>query len=98
MDKYTDLVRTQPSFKVVDNASELRIKTVSCMCDNEHNLLLKKDNRGNFMLNGCGNAFSNWQMKHQPYEIEWAADKGDWAKVIQMINTGTSRVSEVVSR
>ena len=98
MSQYADLVRTPPSFKVVDNASELRIKTVSCMCNNEHNLRLKKNSDGEFMLNGCGSHLGNWQMKCQPYEIEWAADEGDWAKVIQMINTGTSRVREVVSR
>ena len=47
---------------------------------------------------GGGFATSNWQMIHPKHEVEWTADEEKWDDVIRMINTGTTKVCEVVSR
>ena len=33
-----------------------------------------------------------------PFEIEWEADNGNWTDVIEMINSGTSKIEKVISR
>jgi hypothetical protein len=45
-----------------------------------------------------GFAVSNWQMKHEQYEVEWEADENMWGGVIAMINSGTAAIESVVSR
>ena len=37
-------------------------------------------------------------MKFENYEIEWCADKAEWAEVIKMINSGTARIEKIKSR
>jgi hypothetical protein len=34
----------------------------------------------------------------KPFEIEWAADEGDWIRVKNMINSGTIKVEKIISR
>lgn len=96
--KYVSLRNNPPKLKVKKNAREIVITTVSCMCDNIHHLTLKKNSDGDFKLNGGRFSLSNWQMEYPQHKIEWAADSGDWSKVFDMINSGTSLISEVESR
>ena len=96
--KYHELLVNPPMLEVKENARELIIETISCMCDNRHLLKLKKNKEGEFKLYGSGSAISNWQMKHDQYEIEWSADEGNWNEVFAMINTGTEKINSVKSR
>ena len=98
MSKYQALRITPPKLSVAENARELIITTISCMCDNVHYLTLKKNSNGDFKLDTITFALSNWQMKHPRHEIEWEADAGNWFEVFAMINSGTEAISEVKSR
>ena len=95
---YRELKQNPPKLSVKDNARELIITTVSCMCDNIHYLNLKKNNDGDFKLNTVKFALENWQMSHPKHEIEWEADAGNWGKVFKMINSGVEVIAEVKSR
>ena len=96
--KYQELRMRPPLFKVAKNAREVRIQTTSVMCDNIHHMTLKKNPEGDFKLSGGGSSLSNWQMKYEPFEIEWKADEGKWKEVFSMISSGTQIVSQVQSR
>ena len=96
--KYKSLKRYPPKLQVKENARELVITTVSCMCDNIHYLTFKKNSEGDFKLNGGGFSLSNWQFNYPVHDIEWAADEGNWDNVFEMINSGTEAISEVKSR
>lgn len=96
--KYLMLLRNPPILTVKQNAREVIITTVSCMCDNIHYITFKKDDNGDFKMHGNGYSLSNWQMKHPKHDIEWEADENNWNRVFEMINSGTSTISEVKSR
>lgn len=98
MSKFRTLHFTPPKLEVKKGAREVIFTTISCMCDNVHTLRFKKNDEGDFKLSGGGFALSNWQMKHSVHDIEWAADEENWDEVINMINTGTSRIEKVKSR
>ena len=68
------------------------------MCDNVHYLRFKKNQNGEFKLDGMGFSISNWQMHHEKFAVEWKADENKWNEVATMINTGTSVIESVVSR
>lgn len=96
--KYKQLRANPPKLTVKENARELIITTVSCMCDNIHYLTLKKNSMGDFKLDSIKFSLSNWQMNYPPHKIEWAADEGRWSDVFEMINSGTEVISELESR
>ena len=96
--KYKQLRMNPPKLMVKENARELIITTVSCMCENIHYLTLKKDSMGDFKLDTIRFSLSNWQMSYPQHKIEWAADEGKWNDVFEMINSGTEVISEVESR
>jgi hypothetical protein len=98
MSKYRELRLNAPKLTIKEGAKEIIFKTVSCMCDNVHYLRFKKNDNGEFRLDGMGYAVSNWQMKHPKHEIEWEADENNWGGVIAMINSGTEVIEEVKSR
>lgn len=98
MSKYRELRMNPPKLVVKKDAREVIFKTVSCMCDNVHYITFKKNNDGDFKMNGGGSSLSNWQMKHPIHEIEWEADAGEWGGVVAMINSGTEAIEEVKSR
>ena len=83
---------------VVENAREIQIHTVAGMCDNRHVLTLRKNESGDFKLNRNGQAYSNFGIPYQQYELEWAADEGNFVKVFEMINSGFQVVEQVKSR
>jgi len=83
---------------VVENARELQIHTVAGMCDNRHVLTLKKNNDGDFKLNRNGQAYGNFGIPYYQYELEWAADKGNFEAMFKMINEGFQVVEQVKSR
>ena len=96
--KYVTLRHNPPKLEVKENARELVITTVSCMCDNTHYLTLKKNSEGDFKLNGGRFSLNNWQFEYSIHDIEWTADEGNWNKVFEMINSSTEVISEVKSR
>jgi len=98
MSKYRELIMNPPKLTIKEGAREVIFKTISCMCDNVHYLRFKKNEEGDFKLDGMGFAISNWQMKHPKHEIEWEADENMWSGVIAMINSGTAKVESVTSR
>jgi hypothetical protein len=98
MSKYQELRNNPPKLTIKEGVREVIFKTVSCMCDNVHHLRFKKNEEGDFKLDGTGYAISNWQMNYPRHEIEWMADEGSWLTVIKMINSGTSQIESVASR
>ena len=98
MTKYQQLLQNPPRLTVKKGAREIIFKTISCMCDNVHYIKFSKNSNGDFEM--CGNGFSlrNWQMRHEPHDIEWVADEGNWKEVIRMINTGTEKIESLKSR
>jgi hypothetical protein len=98
MSKYRELRLNQPKLTIKKEAREVIFKTVSCMCDNVGHLRFRKNDNGEFKLDGMGFAVSNWQMKHPKHEIEWEADANEWGGVIAMINSGTEAIESVISR
>ena len=83
---------------VVENAREIQIHTVAGMCDNKHRLTLKKNEDGDFKLHRNGFAYDNFGIPYDQYELEWAADEGNFAAVFKMINAGFQVVEKVKSR
>ena len=100
MSKYQELVQNPPRVhqEVKKNAKEVIFYVVSCMCDNRYTLRFRKNDRGDFRMSGGRFSLSNFQFKHKPFEMEWIADGGDWIKVKNMINSGTIKVEDVISR
>lgn len=84
--------------QVVKDAREIQIHTVAGMCDNKHVLTLKKGVDGDFKLHRNGQAYSNFGIKFEQYELEWAADEGNFVKVFEMINSGFQVVEKIKSR
>jgi len=95
---YTQVKNNPPQLQIKAGAKEVIFTCVSCMCDNISYLRFKKNEEGEFKIDGRGLHTSNWQMKHPKHEVEWTADEEKWDDVIRMINTGTTKVCEVVSR
>jgi hypothetical protein len=98
MSKYRELRQNTPKLTIKEEAKEVIFKTISCMCDNVGYLRFKKNDNGEFRLDGMGYAVSNWQMKYLKHEIEWEADENEWGGIIAMINSGTSVIESVTSR
>ena len=84
--------------QIVQNPKEVIFHTVASMCDNKYLFKFKKDASGEFKLSCNGFAYSNFGIKNDKYELEWAADDDRFFNVIQMINSGYQVVEKVVSR
>jgi hypothetical protein len=105
MNKYQELLQNPPRVRssIKKNAKEVIFYVVSCMCDNKHTLKFRKNDDGEFKMSGMGQALSNFQFGYKeggikPFEIEWEADNRNWTDVIEMINSGTSKIEKVISR
>lgn len=96
--KYVELLNNPPKLEVVENAREVVIDLVSCMCDNRYKWTLKKNQDGDFKIFTHGYAFSNFQTEFDRDTIEWEADGGNWKQVFMMINSGTSKIESIKSR
>ena len=83
---------------IVENPKEVIFHTVAGMCDNKYLFKFKKNAEGDFNLTCNGFAYSNFGIKKNKYELEWAADEGNFFNVIQMINSGYQVVEKVISR
>ena len=100
MSKYQELLHNPYKMhhkEIKEDVKEVIFYVVSCMCDNKYTLRFKKHN-GEFGMSGMGFALSNFGFSYKPFEIEWAADEGDWIRVKNMINSGTVKVEKVISR
>ena len=101
MSKYQELLHNPPTFTELydsENLREVIFETISCMCDNKHFLKFKKNSDGDFKMNGNGHSLSNWSMKHTPHDIEWELMIKIGEAVVNMINTGTSKISTIKCR
>jgi hypothetical protein len=98
MSKYVELLNNPPTLEVKENAREVVINLISCMCDNKHKWTIKKNSEGDFKISTHGFAFSNFQTKFDKDEIEWEADDSNWDEVFRMINSGTSKIEKLRSR
>ncbi len=95
----SEMYQMQKNLKEIKkNPRELMIHVVASMCDNKYILSLKKNSDEEFKMSGRGYSLSNFGFKSPVYEIEWAADEGDWSKVIHGINSGYQRIDKIVSR
>ena len=95
---YSVCFQEQLEEQIIQNPREVIFHTVASMCDNKHLFKFKKDANGEFKLSCNGFAYSNFGIKGDKYELEWAADEGDFFDVIKMINSGYQLVEKVVSR
>ena len=98
MSQFQALRRNPPVITIKEGAREVIFALVSAMCDNKSTLALRKNESGDFRADLISESFSNMQCKHDKIDLEWAADEGNWAEVIKMINTGTRVVQSVRSR
>lgn len=98
LNRETGLVEFLAEECVVKDAREVRIHTVAGMCDNRHLITLKKNADGDFKLCTHIQAYSNFGIPYDKYELEWEADKGNFEKVFLMINQGFQVVEKVKSR
>lgn len=81
------------------DAKDVVLELVSVMCDNKYTLRLKRNSSGEFKLHTCGQAYSNFQIRdHSKIDIEWLADDGDWNSVVNVVNSGTSKVYQIKQR
>lgn len=98
MTLFQELRQNPPKLHVVSNPRQVVFTMISAMCDNRSKIFMKKNSDGDFKIN-CGiHSFSNYQMKFDKDDIEWAADEQRWSDVFTMINSGTAVISEVKSR
>ena len=95
---YSVCFQEQLEEQIIQNPREVIFHTVASMCDNKHMFRFKKNASGEFKLSCNGFAYSNFGIKGDKYELEWAADEGDFFDVIKMINSGYQLVEKVVSR
>ena len=98
MSKYGELLRKPPQLLVYGKPREMKIDLVSCTCDNKYRWTIKENKDGDYKIFTHGWAYSNFQIKHGKDDIEWIADEGDWDKVFEMINTGTSKIESIKYR
>ena len=98
MSKYQELRANSPKLVIKENSREVIFKTISCMCDNVHYITFKKNEEGDFKIEGNGFALSNWQFLYQVHEIEWEADIDNWKGVTAMVNSGLEVIESVISR
>ena len=70
MSKYVELLNNPPTLEVKENAREVVINLISCMCDNKHKWTIKKNSEGDFKISTHGFAFSNFQTKFDKDEID----------------------------
>ncbi len=99
MSKYRTILNNPPKLGIKENAREVVITTISCMCDNVHLLTFRKNKDGDFRVTGGRFALSNWQMKGDyRTDLEWAADDQNWNEVHRIINSGTSVAESARSR
>lgn len=96
--KYAELRKSPPVLDIKKDSKEVIFTTISVMCDNRHTIRFRKNDNSEFKMSGMGFSLSNWQFKHEVYEMEWEADLGNWDKVISMINTSTEAIQKVASR
>jgi len=97
MSKYRELKINPPKIEVEkDSPREVHFNIVSCMCDNKHKITFRKKDDGQYSVGANGHALSNFQMEGDYVtDMVWAAEDGDWATVVDVINTGTSVVESV---
>lgn len=98
MSRYRDLIDFPPKLEVKENAREVVINLVSCMCDNKGKITLKKNDDGDFKLNSHRDAYTNFQIKFDRDDIEWEADDNNWNSVFRIINSGTYKIDNTKSR
>jgi hypothetical protein len=98
MSKYQELLENPPKLKIEGKPKEIKIDLVSCMCDNRYRWTIKQNEDGDYRINTHGFAYSNWQIKDRKDDIEWIADEGNWRKVFNMINSGTSKIEAIKYR
>ena len=96
MSLYRELRLNPPTIEVKENPREVHFYLVSCMCDNKYKMTFKRKPDGDFSVSAGMFALSNFQMKGDySTDLRWAADDGDWAQVVSIINSGTSVVESV---
>ena len=98
MSKYSELRANAPKLTIKSDPREVIFKIISVMCDNVYYIKFKKNEQGDFKMDGNGYSLSNFQFNHEKFEIEWEADLQNWGGVTAMINSGTSVIESVISR
>ena len=66
--------------------------------NNRYRWTIKQNEDGDYKIFTHGFAYSNWQIKDRKDDIEWVADEGNWDKVFEMINSGTSTIESIKYR
>ena len=98
MSEYEKLMYNPPRLDIQGKPRQIKIDLVSVMCDNKYRWMVSKDENGDYRINTMGYAYSNFQCKYRKDDIEWEMDEGNWDLVWRMINSGTSKVSNIKYR
>jgi len=99
MSLYRDLRLNPPKIEVKENPREVHFYLVSCMCDNKYKMTFKRKEDGQYSVSAGIQALSNFQMKGDyRTDLVWAAEDGEWDKVVEIINSGVQAVESARSR
>ena len=100
MSTYRELVHQSVDTKCIKkDAKEVIFNLVSCMCNNKYQLKVKKNDNGEFRVSMGRHSVGNLQMSGDfNTDITWAADDGDWTKVVRTIRSGTAAIESIRSR
>ena len=105
MSNYSNLINNAPKLNVKKGATQVEFRMVSCNCDNESTIRFYRSKKQNnaFRLygkldSGMGYSLENYQIASERLTLQEAAEEGNWAKVISLINTGTAVIKSVTSK
>lgn len=102
MNLYVEVTQNPPKIHVCEASREVIFTVVSCMCDNISYIHFNDYGEG-FKVRARNEhtslSLSNYQMPDDyKTDLIWAADIDDWDHVIDIINSGTSKVCSARSR
>lgn len=96
------LVKIETSH-IKKNPKQLILTTISCMCDNLSYVKITRNKEDEVSIrsynNSCNLCLSNLQMKDDyRTDLEWAFLDNEFDKIVEIINSGTSKVESLRAR
>jgi len=95
MRKYKELVNNPPEISVPKVCREVIFGVVFEIGDITNLIRFKKNVEGDFVISGGGLLFKNYRGNYERFELEWAADEGEWDYVMRLINSGPMQIDYV---
>lgn len=98
MGLFRELRQNPPKLEVVGKPTKVILYMISAMCDNKGFITFEKKKNGYYFVSSGNQAFSNFQIKAEKFEIGFLADDGKWNEVFYEINQGVSVIQKVLCR